>query len=239
MDPEMMSQLMDKLGSGGLNGAGMDMEGMMAGLNGGGQSAGGPSETVGSKVRARMAEEGEKEADGYKWEFQTQDDEPQVQVRFALDPPATKKDVQVRFTPSALSVRLSFDGVQKTLVDGKLAGLVHAEECTWCAARLPPRRRQAARRTLARTPPPHTLPDGRAAWPPAMPAGSTFTEATSHVRGRSAPAMAPPTEPEATRDRTDEPHCLARHARERALAPPRQAAATTAGVWWIGALSCK
>ena len=56
------------------------------------------------------------------------DDE--ILVRIALAKPTTKKDLKVAFGVKTLKVEVHGDSI----IDGKLEGSVHADECTWCIA---------------------------------------------------------------------------------------------------------
>merc|ERR1719507_2988599 len=96
-----MSALMSMMGKGGGKGGGMG--GMGGGVDG--------SEKAG--------------ADG-KWHWQQKGEE--IQVRFPLDPPATKKDIGVKFKAASLSVTVRGESV----LDGALHGKVEVDECTWC-----------------------------------------------------------------------------------------------------------
>merc|ERR1719329_603278 len=52
-----------------------------------------------------------------------------VHVRIAIDPPASgKKDVNVKFKATSLSVSIRGE----TVIDGALGGKVEVDECTWC-----------------------------------------------------------------------------------------------------------
>ena len=125
MPPGMdMEALMAQLGGMGGGGGGMGgmggMEGMMGGMGGGGMmGGGGPPPDMG-------------EVDGgsgdTKWKWEMKDDE--IIVRIELSKPATKKDLKVTFGATSLKVEV----FGETIIDGKLEGAVHADECTWCIA---------------------------------------------------------------------------------------------------------
>merc|ERR1719162_2050994 len=105
-----MSALMSMMGKGGgKGGGGMDMKG---GKGGG-------------KGQEKEADDSEK-AGGDKWFWQQKGEE--IQIRIVCDPPATKKDVSVKFKSSSLSA--SVHGV--SIIDGSLGGKVEVDECTWC-----------------------------------------------------------------------------------------------------------
>mmetsp|Transcript_11843 Transcript_11843/g.49777 ORF Transcript_11843/g.49777 Transcript_11843/m.49777 type:complete len:119 (-) Transcript_11843:1476-1832(-) len=63
-----------------------------------------------------------------KWKWEMNDDE--ILVRIALSKPTTKKDLKVTFAHKTLKVEVHGE----TIIDGKLEGAVHADECTWCIA---------------------------------------------------------------------------------------------------------
>jgi len=63
-----------------------------------------------------------------KWKWEMNDDE--ILVRIALAKPTTKKDLKVNFGVKTLKVEVHGDSI----IDGKLEGSVHADECTWCIA---------------------------------------------------------------------------------------------------------
>ena len=75
-------------------------------------------------------DEGEKdggeEGKQYKWE---QKDE-EVLIRFALKEAAVKKEIKVTFKPSSITCVVKGE----TLLEGKLAGPVYVDDCTWCTA---------------------------------------------------------------------------------------------------------
>merc|ERR1719171_786248 len=71
--------------------------------------------------------EEEVEKEDEKWTWSQKGEE--VHIRFKLDPPATsKKDVDVKFKPTTLLVKVRGEAV----LDGKLGGKVEVDDCTWC-----------------------------------------------------------------------------------------------------------
>ena len=104
-------------GMGGGMGGRMGGMGGMEGMMGGG--GGGPKQPM-------------DEVDGgqgdTKWKWEMNDDE--ILVRIALAKPTTKKDLKVAFGVKTLKVEVHGDSI----IDGKLEGSVHADECTWCIA---------------------------------------------------------------------------------------------------------
>merc|ERR1711879_1082177 len=72
------------------------------------------------------ADEGEKAGRDWKWRWQQNGEE--IQVWVVLDPPATKKDITVKFKLSSLVVAIRGE----TIIDGTLGGKVEVDECTWC-----------------------------------------------------------------------------------------------------------
>merc|ERR1719387_869810 len=105
-----MSALMSMLGKGG--GKGGDMGGM-----------GGMMGKGGGKGEANESEQAGKDG---KWHWQQKGEE--IQVRIPLDPPATKKDISVKFKSASLAVTVRGE----TVLDGNLCGKVEVDECTWC-----------------------------------------------------------------------------------------------------------
>merc|ERR1719469_920322 len=105
-----MSALMAMLGKGGGKGGMPDMGGM------GGGKGGGQGEV----------DDAEKAGEGGKFHWQQKGEE--IQIRVPLDPPATKKDISVKFKVSSLSVAVRGESI----IDGALAGKVEVDECTWC-----------------------------------------------------------------------------------------------------------
>merc|ERR1712125_281307 len=101
-----MSSLMAMLGKGGGKGGGggMDMASMMGGM-GGGKGGQAPPEDTDEKK-------------GEKWIWMQKGDE--VQVRFALNPPATKKDICVSFKSTTMKVVIRGE----TIIDGALGGKI-------------------------------------------------------------------------------------------------------------------
>merc|ERR1719223_2669260 len=106
-----MNALMAMLGKGGGKGGMGDMMGGMGGMGGQGGEKADDSEKIGE--------------DG-KWHWQQKGEE--IQVRIPLDPPATKKDIGVKFKAASLSVTVRGESV----LDGALHGKVEVDECTWC-----------------------------------------------------------------------------------------------------------
>merc|ERR1711957_67313 len=100
---------MDMGGKGG--GGGMGGMGDMSGGMGGGEAPADDSEKVGA---------------GGKWHWQQKGEE--IQVRVPLDPPATKKDISVKFKMASLAVSVRGESI----IDGALGGKVEVDECTWC-----------------------------------------------------------------------------------------------------------
>merc|ERR1719229_2201119 len=72
------------------------------------------------------ADDAEKVGQDGKWHWQQKGEE--IQIRIPLDPPATKKDVSVKFKVSTLYVAVRGEAV----LDGTLFGKVEVDECTWC-----------------------------------------------------------------------------------------------------------
>merc|ERR1719201_475714 len=91
---------------------------------------GNPDQMTAQKNQAAAAakNDGEKEAEGYKWEQTSKYGESEVIVRFALAAAATKKDVKVVFKAKALKVTVAGE----ELMDGKLFAAIHPDESTWC-----------------------------------------------------------------------------------------------------------
>lgn len=115
-----MESLMAMLGKGGGKGGGggMDMASMMGGMGGmGGMGKGG------GKGQAPPEDTDEKK--GEKWIWMQKGEE--VHVRFALDPPATKKDISIKFKTTTLKVVIRGE----TILDGALGGKVEVDDCTW------------------------------------------------------------------------------------------------------------
>merc|ERR1711957_650073 len=54
--------------------------------------------------------------------------ESEIIVRFALETPATKKDVKVVFKATTLQVTVAGE----EMLNGKLFGRVQTDDCTWC-----------------------------------------------------------------------------------------------------------
>jgi len=114
-----MSALMAMLGKGGGKGGGgggMDMASMMGGMGGGMGKGGG---------KGQAPPEDTDEKKGEKWVWMQQGEE--VHIRFALDPPATKKDISVTFKSNTLKVVIRAE----TMIDGALGGKVDVDDCTW------------------------------------------------------------------------------------------------------------
>merc|ERR1711990_1394096 len=68
---------------------------------------------------------GEKEG-GKKWFWQQKGEE--IQIRIVCDPPATKKDVSVKFKSTSLAASVHGESI----IEGTLGGKVEVDECTWC-----------------------------------------------------------------------------------------------------------
>merc|ERR1712028_27800 len=77
-------------------------------------------------------EKNQEEQDGgdgvYKWEQKSQYGESEVNIRFALATPATKKDIKVVFSAGALKVTVA--GAE--LLNGKTFGRTYPDDSTWC-----------------------------------------------------------------------------------------------------------
>lgn len=71
-------------------------------------------------------DDAEKVGDGGKWHWQQKAEA--IHVRVALDPPATKKEISVKFKASSLAVAVRGESI----IDGKLFGKVEVDDCTWC-----------------------------------------------------------------------------------------------------------
>merc|ERR1719221_1508748 len=82
----------------------MDMSSLMAMLGkGGGKGGGGMGDMMGGKGGGMGKEQDDSEKlGGEKWFWQQKGEE--IQIRILCDPPATKKDVKVKFKSSSLSV---------------------------------------------------------------------------------------------------------------------------------------
>ena len=114
-------------GMGGMGGddsmGGMDFSSMMGGMGG----MGGMEGMMGGGPKQPMDEVDGGQGDT-KWKWEMNDDE--ILVRIALSKPTTKKDLKVTFAHKTLKVEVHGE----TIIDGKLEGAVHADECTWCIA---------------------------------------------------------------------------------------------------------
>ena len=135
VDPAMMEQLMAAMGKGGggEGGGGMDMaalQAMMGGMGGGGGPEADMKRQAQANQQAAAAKNaGESEVEGkYKWEQTSKYGESEIIVRFALEQPATKKDVKVVFKARALTVVVA--GVE--LMQGKTFGTITIDDSTWC-----------------------------------------------------------------------------------------------------------
>merc|ERR1719183_419300 len=80
----------------------------------------------GGKGGGKGEDESEQAGQDGKWHWQQKGEE--IQVRFPLDQPATKKDISVKFKSSSLSVSVRGE----SLLDGNLGGKVEVDDCTWC-----------------------------------------------------------------------------------------------------------
>jgi len=65
------------------------------------------------------------EKKGEKWVWMQKSEE--VHIRFPLDPPATKKDINVTFKSTTMKVVIRGE----TIIDGALGGKVDVDDCTW------------------------------------------------------------------------------------------------------------
>merc|ERR1712232_681327 len=92
----------------------------------GGGGKGGGMDMMGGKGGGKGNEDESEKAGGDKWFWQQKGEE--IQIRIVCDPPATKKDVSVKFKSSSLSA--SVHGV--SIIEGTLGGKVEVDECTWC-----------------------------------------------------------------------------------------------------------
>ena len=122
-----MGGMGDMGGMGGMGGddsmGGMDFSSMMGGMGG----MGGMEGMMGGGPKQPMDEVDGGQGDT-KWKWEMNDDE--ILVRIALSKPTTKKDLKVTFAHKTLKVEVHGE----TIIDGKLEGAVHADECTWCIA---------------------------------------------------------------------------------------------------------
>jgi len=115
-----MSALMAMLGKGGGKGGGMgDMMGGMGDMMGGMGGKGG------GKGGGKAPEDNDEKPGGEKWFWQQKGEE--IQIRIVCDPPATKKDVSVKFKSTSLTVTIRGESI----VEGTLGGKVEVDECTW------------------------------------------------------------------------------------------------------------
>merc|ERR1711935_967602 len=73
-------------------------------------------------------EEGGADGKKNKYEQTSKYGESEIIVRFALETPATKKDVKVVFKATTLQVTVAGEEV----LNGKLFGRVQTDDCTWC-----------------------------------------------------------------------------------------------------------
>merc|ERR1719483_438829 len=73
-------------------------------------------------------EEGGADGKKYKYEQTSKYGESEIIVRFALETPATKKDIKVVFKATTLQVTVAGEEV----LNGKLFGRVQTDDCTWC-----------------------------------------------------------------------------------------------------------
>jgi len=118
-----MEALMSMLGKGGgKGGGGGGMADMMGGMGGGGMGG------MGGKGGGKGKEEDDSEKAGGdgKWHWTQKGEE--VQIRFPLTEPTTKKDITVKFKTKSLSVSVRGE----TLLDGTTGGKVEVDDCTWC-----------------------------------------------------------------------------------------------------------
>jgi len=116
-------QMMAGMGGGG----GMGGMGGMPGMGGGGDPAQMESQQRKSEHDAKNTGKENEEA-GFAWEQTSSGGESEILIRFALEKPATKKDVKVTFTATSLSVTVA--GVE--MLNGKTFSKTHADESTWC-----------------------------------------------------------------------------------------------------------
>ena len=100
-----------------------DLSSLMGGMGG----MGGMEGMMGGGPKQPMDEVDGGQGDT-KWKWEMNDDE--ILVRIALSKPTTKKDLKVTFAHKTLKVEVHGE----TIIDGKLEGAVHADECTWCIA---------------------------------------------------------------------------------------------------------
>jgi len=119
MDMNALMAMLGKGGGKGGDGGGMDMASMMGGMGGGG----GMGKGGGKGQQAPPEDTDEKK--GEKWVWMQKGEE--VHIRFALDPPATKKDISVTFKSNTLKVVIRGEAT----IDGKLGGKVDVDDCTW------------------------------------------------------------------------------------------------------------
>ena len=112
---------------------------MGGGMGGGGINGLAPDEELplleqANRNMTAAIEKNAGEADGgsggksWRWEQSSKYGESEVLVRFALAAPATKKDVKVTFTASALKVVVAGD----ELINGKTFGRTYPDDSTWC-----------------------------------------------------------------------------------------------------------
>merc|ERR1719183_2655056 len=105
----------------------MDMSALMSMLGKGGGKGGGMADMMGGKGGGKGSEpppDDSEKSGGESWFWQQKGEE--IHVRIVCNPPATKKDISVKFKASSLAA--SVHGV--TIIGGSLAGKVEVDECT-------------------------------------------------------------------------------------------------------------
>ncbi len=130
-DPEKLAKMMRELKTG-LGDDSSDPFALMDTMGGGYGGKGGLASMLGAdalgkgkgKGKGEDTSEKEGDADG-KWFLSQEGDE--FNVRIPLEKAAVKKDVHVIFKSNQLVVKVHGE----TIIEGKLQGSVHPEECTW------------------------------------------------------------------------------------------------------------
>jgi len=125
MDMSMLMSMMEHMGGvdgmgamGGVGGMGVGGATGMSGVGGMGGLGGMSSESDADRDAERES------LDGKSCWMQNGDE---IQIRCALNSPAAKQDIQVKFKPAGLTAVVRGERV----IDGNLAGRIEIDDCTW------------------------------------------------------------------------------------------------------------